>query len=161
MEEGREVANHTYDHLRLPTLTPGEVTSELVRGAKAIERATGVSPRFFRPPGGEYDEVTVEAAHKLGYVMALWTDDPGDFANPGAAVILKRTLRFANNGGILLLHDGTEQTIQILPDLIHRLKRQGYKFVTVTEMAEDRGAITHGGPVVYPKVIRHSARLSQ
>ncbi len=158
--DGHEVANHTYDHVRLPTLTPTEVTRQLVLGAKSIERATGVSPRFFRPPGGEYDEVTVEAAHKLGYIMTLWTDDPGDFADPGAAVILKRTLRYANNGGILLLHDGTEQTIQILPELIHRLKSQGFRFVTVTEMAEDRGAITHGGPMVYPKSREKTGRMA-
>ena len=148
--DGHQIANHTYDHLRLPALKPKQVYDEIARGADAIERATGVHPYYFRPPGGEYDDVTVKAVKKHGSVMTLWTDDPGDYANPGSAAIVKRTLRFASNGGIILLHDGTDQTIQILPDLIHRLKQQGYQFVTVSELAHQRGAIRFGGPNIFP-----------
>lgn len=148
--EGHEVANHTYHHLRLPLLPDVNIEEELSNGANAIERAVGSSTRLFRPPGGEYDNDVIAITKRLGYVMVLWTDDPADFANPGSAVIEKRTLQNITNGGILLLHDGVHQTLDILPDLLMRLKKQGYKFVTCSQMATERGIITTGGPRIDP-----------
>lgn len=148
IEEGHEVANHTYDHLRLSGLPPATIESEIREGALAIARATGASTRLFRPPGGEYDNEVINVAKRLGCVMVLWTDDPGDFARPGASSIEERTLRFVSNGGILLLHDGIQQTLDILSDLIGRLKRLGYRFVTVSEMAREGGVVKTGGPRV-------------
>src|SRR5262249_20303438 len=77
--EGHEIANHTYDHTRLVGLSPERVESELRDGAQVIGKAVGSPPRLFRPPGGEYDNETIEAAKRLGYVMVLWTDDPSDY----------------------------------------------------------------------------------
>jgi peptidoglycan/xylan/chitin deacetylase (PgdA/CDA1 family) len=82
--------------------------------------------------------------------MVLWTDDPGDFALPGSSVIESKTMRNIANGGIILLHDGVQQTLDILPDLIRRLKLRGYRFVTCSEMAVGRGAIKTGGPRIAP-----------
>ncbi len=156
--EGHEIGNHTYDHLRLPGLPPALVEAELREGDAAITRAIGSSVRLYRPPGGEYDQQVVEAAGRLGDVMVLWTDDPGDFTQPGAIVIEQRALRSIEPGAILLLHDGIAQTLQILPDLIHNLRQQGYRFVTVSGMARQPGAITTGGPHVPRKTEEEAYR---
>lgn len=146
--EGHEVANHTYDHLRLPTLAPDRIEAELREGEGAIRRAVGSPTRLYRPPGGEYDEDVIAATRRLNLVMVLWTDDPGDFAKPSAKTVEERALRSISNGGILLLHDGIQQTLDILPDLLRKLKARGYRFVTCSEMARERGIITTGGPRV-------------
>lgn len=148
--EGHEVANHTYNHLRLPTIPVQNIEPELYNGAEAIKRAVGQPTKLFRPPGGEYDEDVIRAAQNLRYVMVLWTDDPGDFANPGESWIEGYTIKYVSNGGIILLHDGVQQTLDILPDLIRRLKAQGFKFVTCSEMAREQGIIITGGPRVDP-----------
>lgn len=148
--EGHEVANHTYNHLRLPTLSLEGIARELRNGARAIARAIGSTTNLFRPPGGEYDERVIGVIKRLGYAMVLWTDDPGDFAEPGANLIQQRTLSRVRNGAIILLHDGSQQTLDVLPNMIRRLKAQGYTFVTCTEMAQQRGIITTGGPRVFP-----------
>ncbi len=150
--QGIEIANHTYHHIRLPTLASKDIVSELKNGALAIERAIGYSTRIYRPPGGEYDIDTINATRELGYTMVLWTDDPGDYADPGTRIIENRVLRDVSSGGILLLHDGATQTVQILPDLIQKLKARGYRFVTCSAMARERGVITTGGPQVLPPV---------
>ena len=64
--EGHEVANHTYDHLRLPVLPVPTIEYEMKEGADAVERAVGSAPRLYRPPGGEYDKAVVEATKRLG-----------------------------------------------------------------------------------------------
>ena len=78
--------------------------------------------------------------------MVLWTDDPGDFARPTASTIEERVLSTVRNGSIILLHDGIPETLEMLPGLIDKLRKQGYKFVTISDMARNKGAIITGGP---------------
>jgi len=66
--------------------------------------------------------------------MVLWTDDPGNYANPGDTVISKRLLKRVNNGGIILIHDGIRQTLDVLPRIITYLKKRGFEFVTIDQM---------------------------
>lgn len=148
--EGHEVANHTYDHLRLPTLTIDRAEWELREGARAIERAVGSPTRLFRPPGGEYGENTIALTKRLGYVMVLWTDDPADYVNPAPGAIEARVMRSLTNGGILLLHDGVPNTLETLPRLIRAIRARGFKFVTCSQMARQTGVIIRGGPHVNP-----------
>jgi peptidoglycan-N-acetylglucosamine deacetylase len=148
--EGHEVANHTYNHVRLVGLPRPTVEDEIRRGSDAIARAIGQPTRYYRPPGGEYDDTVIEATRAVGATMVLWTDDPGDYARPGTVVIRDRTLRWASNGAILLLHDGAEETLQALPEIIRSLKARGYVFVTVSQLAREPGDVTTGGPRVPP-----------
>ena len=103
-----------------------------------IKKAIGSSVRFFRPPGGDYDSDVIREAARRGYVTTLWTDDPGDYADPGANVILTRTVDRLEDGAILLLHDGVPETIQILPQIIAEARRRGYQFVTLSQLSEER-----------------------
>ena len=131
---GHSVANHTYHHVSLPKIPQLFVADEIKACGDVLKAVTGKPPRLFRPPGGEYNRSVAEAAAALGYTMVLWTDDPGDYASPGEDVILQRTLDKASDGGIILIHDGIQQTINVLPQMIETLKKQGYRFVTIDEM---------------------------
>jgi peptidoglycan/xylan/chitin deacetylase (PgdA/CDA1 family) len=131
---GHSLGNHTYHHVSLPKIPDEDVATEIKSCGQVLRSITGRAPRWFRPPGGEYDPHVAQVSEALGYTMVLWTDDPGDYASPGRQVILSRTLRKIGNGGILLLHDGIQQTVDVLPQIIETLQRQGYEFVTVDEM---------------------------
>jgi peptidoglycan/xylan/chitin deacetylase (PgdA/CDA1 family) len=136
VQEGHEVANHTYHHANL-TKIPSELADNEIRlGNDAIRRACGLQPVYYRPPGGQYNDAVVRSAQKLNMVTVLWTDDPADYASPGADVIESRLLKHIRPGAVILLHDGIEQTYSILPDLIAKLRHSGYAFVTVSEMAQ-------------------------
>ena len=65
----------------------------------------------------------------------MWSDYAADSARPASADILRRALAKAGNGSIILLHDGIPETLEVLPDLIVGLKRKGFAFQTVAEMA--------------------------
>jgi peptidoglycan/xylan/chitin deacetylase (PgdA/CDA1 family) len=134
-QEGHEVANHTYDHINLGKVSPEIVEAEIRRGNEAIYRACGKQPTLFRPPGGHHEEKVLQAAEKLNMITILWTEDPADFANPGADIIEERIFKKLGNGADILLHDGIEQTLQMLPDLVARLRQEGYRFITMKEMA--------------------------
>lgn len=144
LADGHEVANHTYHHLNLDKADEALVMSEIHLGADAIRRACGVNTLSFRPPGGHHNASVLTGAEKMNCRTFLWSDDPADFANPGAEVLEKRLIGKVTGGALVLLHDGIEQTLDILPELIARLKRDGYKFVTVTQLAEHLEATASG-----------------
>jgi peptidoglycan/xylan/chitin deacetylase (PgdA/CDA1 family) len=137
---GHSVGNHTYHHVSLTKIPEEYVPTEIKACGEVLKSITGKSPHLFRPPGGDYDQQVAVDAGALGYTTVLWTDDPGDYASPGDKVIKSRLLDRISNGGIVLIHDGVQQTVDVLPGILGYLKSRGYKFVTVDEMMAHSGA---------------------
>lgn len=142
-EEGHQVGNHTWSH-RTAFGTPWRVSMAEIKAAQdAIRASTGVTPRWFRPPKGTIGPSLADAAkaHKLR--VAMWTVDPWDWDRPGVTAITQRTLAQLRPGGVVLLHDGggdRTQTVYALEAIVRELRRQGYTFVTLDELAEIRQA---------------------
>jgi peptidoglycan/xylan/chitin deacetylase (PgdA/CDA1 family) len=155
--DGHCVANHTYHHVNL-TRIPGEyVAMEIKACGKVLEQITGRAPHLFRPPGGDYNPQVAQLASALGYTMVLWTNDPGDYANPGSDLIKSRVLSKIHNGEVILLHDGIEQTIEVLPSILEYLVRKGYDVVTVDEMLRN----DRQRPVEVARAVRPMAPVSK
>ena len=135
---GMEIANHTFSHVTLTKIPYAEILTEYRANNELVAKIISKSMAYCRPPGGDYDEQVIAAATAEKLKTVLWTDDPGDYARPGVNVIEQRTLAKLSNGGIILLHDGVDQTLQMLPQIIQYAKKLGYRFVSVSEL--DRGA---------------------
>ena len=138
MAAGHELGNHTYHHVNLLEIPVGAVATEIKACGEVIQGITGQAPGLFRPPGGDYDKRVAETAESLGYTMVLWTDDPADYASPGVKLVTSRVLCDLSDGGIVLLHDGVQQTVDLLAPLLAVLKAKGYEFVTADEMLPQR-----------------------
>jgi peptidoglycan-N-acetylglucosamine deacetylase len=136
--DGHAVGNHTYHHVNLNRIPTGYVATEIQACGEVIKHITGRYPHIFRPPGGDYDSQVADIVNALGYTLILWTDDPGDYASPGEKVIEKRLLQRLNNGGIILIHDGVQQTVDLLPRLLQELKAKGYQCITIDDMLRDQ-----------------------
>ena len=77
----------------------------------------------------------------MGFTTIEWDVDPRDWATPGTTSIYHTVTSTAENGSIILQHDGggnRSQTLAALPQEIQFFKRHGYKFVTVTQMLGQR-----------------------
>lgn len=131
VEQGHELGNHTYHHIRLPKLSDEEILSEMKSTNDLLTRITGQSVKYFRPPGGEYSPRVVQLAQSLGMKMVFWTDDPGDFQNPGVSTVEQRYARHLRPGGIILLHDNAPDGLMALPDLLRVAQERGYVLNTV------------------------------
>lgn len=132
--EGHEVEDHSFSHVNLSKIPEREVDIEYRACSDLIDHVIGVRPRFGRPPGGQATPAVAEGAAENRLVTAMWSDDPKDYANPGAETIEQRVLRHVSSGGVILLHEGVEQTVDVLPDLVHRLRAEGYRFVTMDQL---------------------------
>jgi peptidoglycan/xylan/chitin deacetylase (PgdA/CDA1 family) len=133
-KNGFEIGNHTYSHVTLTKLTNEEADTEYKATNDILKKLTGKSPRYCRPPGGDFDLNVLEAAFGEGLTTVLWTDDPGDYSNPGDSILLETETAKLSGGGIILLHDGSQDTIDTLAKFIESCKRRGFQFVSLDDL---------------------------
>lgn len=133
--EGHEIGNHSYTHRLMSKLGDTEVRNEMTRTHEAVARAAGVQIRTMRPPYGGLLQRQRELVHQeFGYPTILWSVDPLDWKRPGASVITSRILSNTSAGGIVLAHDLHAQTVDAMPATLDGLLRQGFQFVTVSQL---------------------------
>jgi len=138
-DDGHLIANHTYHHKNLLTLSEEDAVLEWQACNNVIKYILNIDVYFCRPPGGNYDRIVLDSASRAGLSTVFWTDNSGDYEKPGEEVIADKVLYRITPGGIVLMHDGVEQTINVLPDIIRRLTEKGYRFVRIDEMAQKIG----------------------
>ncbi len=131
---GHELGNHSFHHRNLTRLEPVQVDEELLGTQLAIQQATGVTPRYFRPPGGRYNTSVLRVAASRRLITVFWTDNPGDYLLFRERVLEARLLGRVGNGGILLLHTGVDETIQILPEAVRILRGKGFSLGPVSAL---------------------------
>ena len=68
--EGHEIADHTWSHPDLTTLTSEEVYAELAWTIYAIHSAIGQTPKLFRPPYGNINDQVRMVAAQLGLTVS-------------------------------------------------------------------------------------------
>jgi peptidoglycan/xylan/chitin deacetylase (PgdA/CDA1 family) len=131
---GHQLCNHTMSHpIPFNALSTRHMVSEVTEAHVRIADATGVTPRFFRSPGGSWSSSILHAAHDQGMICIDWDIDPRDWSRPGIRHITKTMLTCAP-GDILLCHDGggdRSETIKALNAVIPSLKQRGMTFVSL------------------------------
>ena len=131
VSEGNEIGNHTWNHVSLSALSTVQVSSEISSTNQAIQAATGYCPKVFRPPYGATN-ATVQAA--AGIHQVLWSVDTLDWKSHNTQAILSNVQNQVKPGGVILMHDIHQTTVDALPTIIDYLKSQGYSFVTVSQL---------------------------
>ncbi len=133
LSEGNEIGNHSYDHKYLTRLSEEEVKDEINKTQDEIKRVTGYTPTLFRPTYGGYNN-TLKSYIDLTFV--LWDADSRDWSIKSTEGIMYNVFKDVKSGSIILFHDNHEYSVNALPSVIKELKKQGYKFVTVSELLE-------------------------
>lgn len=131
---GFTIGNHTYSHVNLKHVPLADVETEYAATNDAVRELVGHGITYCRPPGGDCNFKVEEGAAAVGLKTVMWTDDPADYTMPGEREILDYTLSHLSDGGIILLHDGVDQTIHCLPQLIDDIRARGYKIVPLREL---------------------------
>lgn len=134
--EGHEIGNHSYTHPHMPQIPFSHVNNQIIRTDALINNISGLSSYLFRPPYGEYNQAILNTLASLGYVTIMWTIDSLDWKNPGADSITSRIVDNIEPGAIILMHQSASQSAEALPEIISRLKEQGYSFGTVTQVLD-------------------------
>lgn len=135
---GCDIGNHSKSHPYMNELSVDDIKAEIEYVDEYILKITGEKPKFFRPPyiainNTMYD--TIDLTFISGFGCNDWDDKVT--AERRAKVIIRQ----AQDGGIILLHDaqGNSKTVEALHTIIPELQKQGYEFVTLTELFQIKG----------------------
>jgi peptidoglycan-N-acetylglucosamine deacetylase len=144
-EEGHTVGTHTEDHpSRMQKLSREKVRQEIDDGIADVSAALGDSAElspFFRIPGLARSDVIEEelAARSLVAFSADAVADDWHRRIKPADIVRRAISRLQARGkGILLLHDIHPATVAALPELLKKLKEEGFHIVHVVPGAADR-----------------------
>lgn len=144
VKEGHAIGNHSWDHPRLTTISIAQIDQEVRSTESEIQRITGRKPDLFRPPYGLAGPRELTELKKLRYRVIDWTVDTRDWAGTPAPTILDNVQKEIRPGAIILEHclagkpGELNGTLEALPKIINRYKSQGYKFVTVDTLLQNR-----------------------
>jgi peptidoglycan-N-acetylglucosamine deacetylase len=134
-ENGHDIANHSYSHLRMGALDTARIRQEISSCDKKLSKISGKKVDLFRPPYGDYSNEVVGIARELGYFTVQWNVDSLDW-KPGISQqeILGRINSRIKPGSIILFHNDTVHTAKLLPSIISSLKKDGYRLVPVSQL---------------------------
>jgi len=138
---GHTVGSHTWSHATLTNkkLSEQQRKDEIEKGFSAVKWALGgVSPApFFRFPALQHPPEMVTYLGSRNIAMFSCDLDSFDFkaSKPQQVidVVMKKLEKLGKD--IVLMHDFHKHTAEALPDLLHKLKAEGYKVVQMKAKA--------------------------
>lgn len=137
-EKGHEIGNHTYTHPNLTELSEADAHKELAQTESKIEELIGAKPTIMRPPFFGFNEYVQKVVDQFDYpVIGALNGEATDWEMPGVDPIYSKSLKHADNGSILIFHDGfgdRSQSVEAVRLLVNKLHGQGFQFVTVSEL---------------------------
>ena len=130
-----QIANHTYSHAALTSLTDEQIVQELTRNDEEIMRLFGVSSKpYFRPPYGYYDARVLAAAASCGFTRpVLWFGSLADSSNISSAEVYAFAEKYALAQHILIGHLNYRGVVSELDRIRALLDRRGLKTVTIRD----------------------------
>jgi hypothetical protein len=148
-----EIGNHSYSHpafhspcYGLASVNRAGQASQVQRAQDAIERVTGLTPKYFRFPGGCYDRGALDTVHAAGLIPVQWNVNSIDAFNAYPQQIAATVLAEVKPGSIVVMHlvrGNAPSSAAALRVIIPALQHRGYEFVTVSELLA-------AGPAIQP-----------
>ncbi|NMA79163.1 MAG: polysaccharide deacetylase family protein [Clostridiales bacterium] len=134
-DEGHEIQNHSDKHPHPRKIGINELIEDTRNCGIKIEEVTGVAPTLYRAPYGEYNDKVVTTVEGMGYKFIQWNVDSIDWKDLEKDKMINRIVSRTKNGGdILLFHNDRPNTMAALPEIINKLKENGFEFVTVSDL---------------------------
>lgn len=129
-----ELGNHTYTHANLNNLSDGEVIAELQKTDEKLSVFDGKAVHLVRPAGGHADK-RVLSLYKTTFINWSATLDVKDYESSTTANDIYNTVSTnLLEGGIVLMHQGYDKTVNAVKRLLPDLKSRGFQVVSVSEL---------------------------
>ncbi len=158
-ERGHAIGNHSWDHPDLAWLTPAAAMQQIERTEETLRDVARVpSMRLLRPPYGSpfhtvrspYAECRAQMSEvyaRSGSVVVMWHIDSGDWMHEGRPELVVERFRkelARTGGGVVLMHDVHEQTVQALPRILDAIRESGATLTTDVQLLSQKYGTTMG-----------------
>ena len=144
-DQGHTLAMHSYSHNYTKIYASVEAfLDDMYQIFNQIRDAAGVTPTFFRFPGGSvnsYDygicEDIMAEMLRRGFIPCDWNMSAQDATAkplPAGEIVANVLSTSSCSRGVVLMHDSTARTTtaEALPELIRQLKASGFQFEKLT-----------------------------
>ena len=135
--EGHTLGNHTYSHSKtFGFLSTEKVVEELQRTRETIQQLTGLDSILYRPAFGVTNPSIGSAVDQLGIQTIGWSIRSLDTTYRSKKTLLHRITHRLKRGDIILLHDTSAKTVEVLEQLLLFLQNNNMRSVTVDQLLE-------------------------
>lgn len=133
--EGHTIGNHTYSHRKTTGfLNAREMEAEIRECDRAIQAVTSRKVKFYRPPFGVTNPSVKKAVQETGHTVMGWSIRSLDTVIREEENILNRILRRLEPGKVILLHDTSPKSVNVLRQLLQEMEERSLGTVTLDQM---------------------------
>ncbi|MCO6147281.1 polysaccharide deacetylase family protein [Flavobacterium sp. NRK1] len=134
IEEGHTVGNHTFTHSPKMGFFSVQKVMDEVTFTDRIIKNYGLKPLLFRPPYGVTHPNLSKVLKQTCHYVIGWNIRSLDTVIKQEQKIFMRIKKRLAPGSIILLHDTSQKTINVLEQLLILLQQEKYNAVTVNEL---------------------------
>src|SRR3984957_17735877 len=140
-----ELGNHSYSHggfhlpcYGLPAVKKSNEAAEVQKTDDLLKKYAASYRKYFRFPGLCFDADDVKRVEAQDYTVVDGDVDGGDGFERNAKPIVANVVAHVRPGSIVILHmhggPNAPETAVALPDIIKKLRAEGYSFVKVSDL---------------------------
>lgn len=134
-EAGHVIGNHTFSHsFFIDFKSKTGFMYELDATSDIVYNIIKKRMKFFRPPYGVTTPHLARASKALNYDIIGWNIRSLDTTSDTEDKIANRVISQIKPGAIILFHDTSEKTAQVLKQTLNFAKENGFKIVSVEEL---------------------------
>lgn len=135
VEDGHDIGNHSYNHANFALLKKEDALGNIHLADAEIKKVIGFAPKYLRPPYGARNK---GAENESGKEIILWNYDPLDWKYRDVEKVKNEIMNMPENA-LAVMHDIHKTTVDAVLNVIDEKRKEGYEFVTVTELLEKIG----------------------
>lgn len=133
--DGHIIGNHSYSHhFWFDMYSTQKMQDDLKQMDAAMERVTGLKPKLFRPPYGVTNPNLAKAIKKGGYTPVGWSVRSMDTVIKDGKKLLDKINEGIKPGAVILFHDTSKTTLDVLPEFIQEVKKRGYNIIPLDKL---------------------------
>jgi peptidoglycan-N-acetylglucosamine deacetylase len=135
INEGHTIGNHTFSHSNLfGFFSAKEITEEITKTDALLSLFINKRIKMFRPPFGVTTPNVAKAVANTKHHVIGWNIRSLDTVTEDENEIFERVKKRVKPGGIILLHDTSLKTVNVLERLLLFLQSENYEIITVDQL---------------------------
>jgi peptidoglycan/xylan/chitin deacetylase (PgdA/CDA1 family) len=134
-EQGHIIGNHSFSHATwFDLFSWKKMLNDMKQMDDLMERIIGRKPKFFRPPYGVTNPNLKKAVSNGKYISIGWNIRSLDTVIKDEKKLFSKVSKAIRPGSIVLFHDTSKTTLNILPDFIKYVLGEGYTITRLDKM---------------------------
>jgi len=135
VREGHLLGNHSYDHKNsFSFFSTDKVIENLEETNRIIEETVNLEVLFFRPPFGVTNPNIARAVKRLKLQTFGWSIRSLDTIAKDPEKVYHKIIKKLKKGDVVLLHDTSELSIQVLEKVLQYLDQKEIKSITLDKL---------------------------